>query len=240
MSSRLYRDAGVVLRTYKLGEADRIVVILCRERGKVRAVAKGVRKTRSKFGARLEPTSHVNLQLHEGRELHIVTQAEAVESFPTIRSDLDRLGRAAAMLEVVDQVAQEGEHNPELYEMLLGGLRTVEHRSSPLVTGAFLLKLLAADGVGLQVEGCIECGREDDLVAVDLDDGGLRCAEHRAGAAVSPGAVVLLQQVLGGRLGWALDQPAGPATYEVDHVAATAMERHLDRRLRALHLLDRA
>jgi DNA repair protein RecO (recombination protein O) len=228
----------VVLRTYKLGEADRIVVILCRERGKVRAVAKGVRKTRSKFGARLEPTSHVNLQMHEGRELHIVAQAEAVESFPEIRADLDRLGRAAAMLEAVDQIAQEGEHNPGLYDMLLGGLRAVEHRGSPLVTAAFFLKLLAADGVGLQVEGCIECGREDELVALDLDGGGLRCAAHRAGMPITPEGVTLLQQVLCGQLSWALAQPAIPATYEVDRLASTAMERHVDRRLRALHLLD--
>ena len=96
-----------------------------------------MRKTRSKFGSRLEPTSHVNLQLYEGRELDIVTQAESVETFPSIRSDLDRLGRAAAMLEVIDQVAQEGEVNEPLYEMLLGGLRTVENRVSPLVTPAF-------------------------------------------------------------------------------------------------------
>ena len=73
--SQLYRDDGIVLRTYKLGEADRIVVFCTRGHGKVRAVAKGVRKTKSKFGSRLEPMSHVALQLYEGRELDIVTQA---------------------------------------------------------------------------------------------------------------------------------------------------------------------
>jgi len=234
----LYRDTGIVLRTYKLGEADRIVVILCRERGKVRAVAKGVRKTRSKFGARLEPTSHVNLQMYEGRELDIVTQTEAVETFGAIRADLDRLGRAAAMLEVVDQIAQEGESNPQLYDMLLGGLRAVDHRSSPLVTPAFYLKLLAADGVGLHVDGCIECGRVDELVSLDLEDGGLRCSRHRDGIPVSDGAVTILQQILGGQLAWALDQPAVPATWEVGELASLAMERHLDRRLRALRLIE--
>jgi DNA repair protein RecO (recombination protein O) len=234
----LYREEGVVLRTYKLGEADRIVVLLTRGRGKVRAVAKGVRKTRSKFGARLEPTSHVNLQLYEGRELDIVTQAESVETFPLIRSDLDRLGRAAAILEVIDQVAQEGEENETLYEMALGGLRTVENRVSPLVTPAFFLKLLTADGVGLMTGECIECGRTDDLVALDLEGGGFRCAEHRDGLAVSPSAVVLMQQILGGGLSWALDQPTTAATWEVDHLAHTAMERHIDRRLKALRLIE--
>jgi len=234
----LYRDTGIVLRTYKLGEADRIVVILCRGRGKVRAVAKGVRKTRSKFGARLEPTSHVNLQMYEGRELDIVTQTEAVETFRSIRADLDRLGRAAAMLEVVDQIAQEGEPNPQLYDMLLGGLRTLDHRSSPLVTPAFYLKLLTADGVGLHVDSCIECGRVDELVSLDLDDGGLRCDRHRDGTPVSDGAVTILQQIHGGQLAWALNQPAVPATWEVGELASIAMERHLDRRLRALRLIE--
>ena len=174
----------------------------------------------------------MNLQLYEGRELDIVTQAESVETFPPIRSDLDRLGRAAAMLEVIDQVAQEGEENEPLYEMLLGGLRTVENRVSPLVTPAFFLKLLAADGVGLMTGECIECGRTDELVALDLEGGGFRCAEHRDGLAVSPGAVVVMQQILGGGLSWALDQPTNAVTWEVDHLAHTAMERHIDRRLR--------
>jgi len=237
----LYRDSGVVLRTYKLGEADRIVVFMTRGRGKVRAVAKGVRKTKSRFGGRLEPTSHVNLQLYEGRgELDIVTQAEAVEPFRAIRSSLARMERAVAMLEVVDQVAQEGEENPLLYDMLVGGLRTVEHRDTPLVTPAFFLKLLGAEGVGLYVDGCIQCGREDSLTSIDLDDGGLRCIDHPGPQALSANAVMLLQQVLGGHLAWALDQPVTAEVWEVDHLAHVAMERHVDRRLRALRLIERA
>ena len=81
----LYRDQGIGLRTYKLGEADRIVSFMTERHGKVRAVAKGVRKTKSKFGSRLEPPSHVSLQLYEGRELDIVTQAESVDHFRAIR-----------------------------------------------------------------------------------------------------------------------------------------------------------
>ena len=106
--------------------------------GKVRAVAKGVRKTKSRFGARLEPTSHVALQLYEGRELDIVTQAETIDHFRDLRDDLDRLGRAVTMLEAVDQVAQEREPNARLYRMLLGALRTLAARDSPLVSAAFL------------------------------------------------------------------------------------------------------
>lgn len=237
----LYRDVGVVLRTYKLGEADRILVLLTQNHGKVRAVAKGVRKTSSRFGARLEPTSHVLLQLHEGRgELQTVSQAELVETNEALRADLDRLSRAAVMLEAVEGVAQEGEANPQLYEMLVGGLRAVGAWDSPLVVPAFFCKLLAAEGVGLQVEGCMTCGAVDDLVALDLDGGGLRCGAHREGVAVSPQAVLILQLILGGRMTQALGLPVGPAIFEVDHLASLAMERHVDRRLRSIRVLDGA
>ena len=114
----LYRDTGVVLRTYKLGEADRIVVLMTAEHGKVRAVAKGVRKTKSRFGGRLEPLSHVSLLLYEGRELDMVTQAESIDHFRALRDDLGRLTRGIALLEAVDQLAQEREPNLRLYQML--------------------------------------------------------------------------------------------------------------------------
>ena len=133
----LYRDHGIVLRTHKLGEADRIIAFYTAGHGKVRAVAKGVRKTKSKFGARLEPTSHVAAQFYEGRNLDIVTQVETVDHFRTIREDLDRFARASAMLEAVDQVALEREANPALYRMLERALRTLAERPSPAVSTAF-------------------------------------------------------------------------------------------------------
>lgn len=124
--SGLYRERAVVLRTYRLGESDRIVVLLTAGRGKVRAVAKGVRKTKSRFGARLEPPSHIAVQMYEGRELDVVTQAEAIDSFRYLRDDLNRLGAALAMLEAVDQIAVEAHADPRLQAMLVGALRTLE------------------------------------------------------------------------------------------------------------------
>lgn len=235
----LYRDEGIVLRTHKLGEADRIVSFLTRGHGKVRAVAKGVRKTRSRFGARLEPPSHVQLQLYEGRgELHIVDQAEAVDHFRAIREDLDRLTRAVSMLEAADQLSLEGEANPRLYQMLLGALRALAGHSGPLVVPGFYLKVLALEGFGSTVDECIECGTAAGLVAFDLDAGGTRCAEHRSGAAISSEALSLVQDILGGRLGAALNEPASPATVEIDHLATRSMEHHLERRLRSVAILD--
>src|SRR6516165_7854209 len=119
----LFRDNGVVLRTYRLGEADRIVVFLTERHGKVRAVAKGVRKTTSKFGARLEPLTQVDLLLWQGRsELDIVNQVEVLNTFRAVREDLDRVPRGMALLEVADQLAQERHPDPRLYTMLTGAL----------------------------------------------------------------------------------------------------------------------
>ena len=238
----LYRDHGIVLRTYKLGEADRIVVFITERHGKVRAVAKGVRKTRSKFGARLEPTSHVALQLYEGRELDIVTQAEGVDHFRDIREDLDRLSRAVTMLEAVDQLALEREPNPDLYRMLLGALRALASDNSALVVAGFHWKALALEGFRPMVEGCVLCGEEVDdpaeLVAFDPIEGGLLCRTHRRGTPVSPEAVELLRQILGGRLSQALAAPTSSATHEVDLLATRVMEHHLERRLRSVGVLE--
>jgi DNA repair protein RecO (recombination protein O) len=236
----LYRDEGVVLRTYKLGEADRIIVLCTRHHGKVRAVAKGVRKTKSKFGSRLEPMSHIALQLYEGRDLDIVTQVESIDHFRAIRDDLDRITRASTMLEVVDQISQEGSVNPRLYQMLIGGLRALAAHNGPLVAPAFLWKLMALEGYSPLLDACADCGAQESLVAFDLESGGVLCVDHRRGAPISPEALGLMRRILGGQLGGALNEPESPATREVDHLATRAVEHHLERRLRSATLLDRA
>ncbi len=236
----LYRDHGIVLRTHKLGEADRIVSLVTERHGKVRAVAKGVRKTKSRFGARLEPPSHVALQLYEGRELDVVTQAESVDHFRHIRADLDRLGSAVAMLEAVDQLAQEREANPALYRMLLGALRALAAANSPLTVAGFYWKALALEGFRPEVDRCVVCGGDGDLVAFDLNEGGAVCRVDRRGVAISAEALELLRQILGGQLGVALAVTGSPATVELDRLATRAMEHHLERRLRSIGLLDRS
>jgi DNA repair protein RecO (recombination protein O) len=235
----LYRDRGVVLRTYKLGEADRIVVFLTEGHGKVRAVAKGVRKTKSRFGSRLEPTSHAALLMYEGRELDVVTQAESIEHHRHIREDLNRLAKATAVLEAVDQLAQEREPSSLLYRMVVGALRSLDERDSPLLLAGFYWKLLAAEGVAPLVDACARCGSEGPLVAFDLTEGGVLCRGCRSGTPLSPDALDLLRRVLGGDLSRALTEPAGPATRELESLATTAMEAHLERRLRSLAVLDR-
>ena len=122
----LFRCNGIVLRTYKLGEADRIVSIVTDTHGKVRAVAKGIRKTKSRIGARLEPMSHVSLLIYKGRsDLDIVSQAESIENYRSVREDLDRLTHATALLEAVDLLSVEGQVDDRLYAMLGGALRSL-------------------------------------------------------------------------------------------------------------------
>ena len=236
----LYHERGVVLRTYKLGEADRIVTFLTRDRGKVRAVAKGVRKTKSRFGGRLEPTSHVQLLLYEGRELDIVTQAETLDHFGPLREDYERLSRAVSMLEAADQVAQERQANPALYRMLVGALQALASRDTPLVVPAFFLKVLSLEGYRPQVDECAECGAETGLVSWAIEEGGLRCGAHRQGSPISPEAVLVLQRILGGQLGDALNEPVSPHTAELDHLATKALEHHLERRLRSVATFHRS
>lgn len=238
----LYRDRGVVLRTYKLGEADRIIVVLTEGHGKVRAVAKGVRKTKSRFGARLEPTSHVSLQLYEGRELDVITQAETLEAHRRVREDLSRLGKATAVLEAVDHVAQDREPSVQLYRMVTGALRALAADDSALLVAGFYWKLLAAEGLAPILDGCARCGADGPLVAFDLTEGGALCSSCRQGAPISAAALALLRRTLGGGLNAVLAEPPGPVAREVEALAMVAMEGHLERRLRspAIHLADDA
>ncbi|HXX89128.1 MAG TPA: DNA repair protein RecO [Acidimicrobiales bacterium] len=231
----LYRDEGVVLRTMRLGEADRIVTVMTKGQGKVRAVAKGVRRTTSKFGARLEPLSHVALLCWQGRELDIVNQAEVIDAFRAVREDLDRVAKGFTLLEVVDQLSPERHGAPRLYDMLVGALRALAEADAALLVPSFLLKALALDGSAPVVDRCVNCGATEDLVAFDLVEGGVLCRTCRRGRSVSPGAIEVLRLVLGGGLAEALRLPHDALADEVSALATEAMEVHLDRRLRSVH-----
>lgn len=239
----LYRETGVVLRTMRLGEADRIVTFLTPGRGKVRAVAKGVRKTKSRFGGRLEPLNHVSLLLYEGRELDVVTQADTLEQFKSVREDLDRLAKATSLLEATDQVAQEHQAAPRLHAMLLGALRALAARDAALLVPAFFLKVLSLEGFHPILEVCGGCGAEGgELVAFDVAEGGAlcrSCAGRIAAVALSADGLALVRRVLGGELAVALAEPPSRATAEVDRLATRALEHHLERRLRSVKILDR-
>lgn len=235
----LYRCRAVVLRTHRLGEADRIVSMLTDTHGKVRAVAKGARKTMSRLGARLEPTAHVQLLMAEGRDLDVVSQAETIDLHGAIRGDLDRFRHASALLEATDLVAQERQVDVELYRMLVGALGEIERQDSPLVVAAYAWRLLVHDGSAPQLERCCRCGTDDDLAGLDMAAGGVTCRADTLGPRVSADAIRILRLLADGRVGAVLRLPDAPATHEADRLAMGALEHHLDRRLRVGRVIER-
>jgi DNA repair protein RecO (recombination protein O) len=240
----LYRDEAVVLRVQKLGEADRIVTLLTRRRGRVRAVGKGVRRTRSKFGARLEPFSHVALQLAEGRSLDVVTEAVSLDGFGAqLAGDYGRYTAGTAMLEAAERLtAEEGEPAIRLYLLLVAALRALASAERPatLLLDAFLLRSLGHAGYGLALAECARCGTPGPHTAFSVAAGGSVCPGCRPAGSVTPAPAVvgLLGDLLAG------DWPAALASSEGDRRAASglvaaSLQWHLERGLRSLPLVER-
>lgn len=228
-----------MLRTIKLGEADRIAHVATDRRGLVRAVVKGVRKTKSRWGSRLEPMSHVSLLCWEGRELDVVTQAETIDHFRAVREDLDRMVKAAVLLEVADRLGVDGLEGGQTYRMLVGALRFLAQQDSAALVGAFLWRLLAEDGSAPVLDRCTTCGSPGPLVAFDAGVGGALCRTCRQGSPISSEALELIGAVLGGRLAEVLRVPASKAVAEMELLATRTMEAHIERRLRSVGVLDR-
>ena len=191
----LYRDEGVVLRTQKLGEADRIVTVLTRRHGKVRAVAKGVRRTKSKFGSRLEPFSHVDLQLYTGRNLDIVSQAESIRSYGNdVVDDYPAYTAGTAVLETADRLtAEEKEPSLRLFLLVIGALRALADRTHPagLVLDAFLLRAMSVAGWEPALTDCARCGEAGPHRHFSVPAGGMVCPACRPTGSAMPNPVTI-------------------------------------------------
>ncbi|MBU1671721.1 MAG: DNA repair protein RecO [Actinobacteria bacterium] len=192
-----YRDVGIVLRSYKLGESDKILRILTREHGKRSAVAKGVRKTTSRFGARLEPLTHVQLLVHRGRNMDTVKQAEIIESFPGVREDLDLYVSASAMAELADSMTADEEPHPELFLLLEEALQLLDRypERAPFTRAFFDFRAMAAAGFELRVGTCASCGKAPGAggASFSLHMGGLVCEGCSSGGERGAGRLVTLQ-----------------------------------------------
>ena len=236
----LRHDQGIVLRSYPFGEADRVVVLLSPNHGKVRAVAKGVRKTTSRFGGRLEPFTHVDLVLYEGRELETITQVSVIEAFPHLRADLDRVLAAGTMVDVVDAVTQEEEGAVRAFLLLQRGLRALEAgpRHADLVT-SFLLKVADVVGVAPALDECAGCGSREGVTRFSFAAGGALCTGCRTAGAVAlrAGVTAYLAALAGADLSSL--PPADPSfSGEAMGVTRRFLEYHLDRRLDSLASAD--
>ncbi len=239
-----YKDQGIVLRTWKLGETDRILSLLTAGHGKVRAVAKGVRRPGSRFGGRLEPYSLVDLELYEGRNLDGVNQAELVAPHANVRTDFVRSGCAAVMVEVVDSVAQEGQRDPRLYLLLKSALDALEAQPpDPTVfLDAFLIRAAASQGFPMRSETCVACGEPGPHPYLSVVRGGALCVQDATPGtkAVQPEVAALLSLLASDRwsdLG-AVTVDAPGRSVAASYVRAFA-EHHLDRTLRGYDMVPR-
>jgi DNA repair protein RecO (recombination protein O) len=240
-----YKEQGVVLRSIKLGEADKIVTVMTQGSGKVRAVAKGIRKTTSRFGARLEPFTHVSLMLYHGRgQLDTITQAEIIAPHSAISEDLALFAAGETMLEAVDKIAEEHEKNVRLVLLLLGGMRALEARPRDpgAVAESFMLKLLSLSGYHPSLTACAVCGAKDPQLFSAAMGGAVcpSCAEGGV-AHVSAGALGYLQQLA------AVDLNDAGNVVEADHrirkesrgLLYGFAEYYLERRMKSLPMLAR-
>jgi DNA repair protein RecO (recombination protein O) len=240
----LYSDEAIVLRTRKLAEADRIITLLTRQHGVVRAVARGVRRTSSKFGSRLEPFTHVDLQLAVGRNLDTVTQAVTRDPFgAAISADYDRYTAASVMLETSEHlVAEEREPSVQQYLLLVGGLRamTAGERRPGDVLDSFLLRSLAVAGYAPSFDACARCGLEGPHRAFNPAHGGMLCPGCRlpGSAHPAPETVILLGALLAGD--WPLVETADVRSRkEAAGLVSAYLSWHLERGLRSLPYVTR-
>ena len=236
-----YRDEVVILRTHKLGEADRILTLLSRRHGKVRAVAKGVRRTSSRFGSRLEPFMVADVQLYKGRSLDVVQQAESLGSYGAdIAAHYERYTAAHAMVEAADRL-NEAEATPQQYLLLVGGLRSLARgdHDSRAILDSYLLRAMALSGWAPALDGCARCGAPGPHTGFVAQLGGSICDDCApAGSArIRPEALQQLRSLMAGE--WDVVDAAAPATNAAaSGLVAAYAQWHLERGIRSLSHLE--
>jgi DNA repair protein RecO (recombination protein O) len=238
----LYRDEAVVLRTHKLGEADRIVTLLSRQHGQIRAVAKGVRRTQSKFGSRLEPFMAVDIQLYEGRNLDTVSQVESIGAYGReIMADYAAYTAANAMVEAAERLTADLSSTQQ-YLLLLGALRSLsrsEHEPG-LTLDSYLLRALSLAGWAPNFETCVGCSSPGPHQAFVMSTGGVVCPSCKpAGAAtLDPETVSLLGALLAGEWEVAEDSTERSRA-NASGIVAAYTQWHIERGLRSLTHVER-
>jgi DNA repair protein RecO (recombination protein O) len=238
MSNRAVKTEAVVLRSMRYGEADRILQLYTPNRGRVSAIAKGVRRARSRFGGRLEPFFRLRIELHEGRsELLTVTGAQTVDGHARLRGDGRALDAAARACDAVGRLFETTEPHPGVYNLLCrklslldeqAGIGSSADRAAAL---AFRLKLLLAAGLAPQLGACASCGEREHLVGFSGAAGGVVCAACEAGSfALDQRAHLFMAEALGRPL---TDAPEAvdSALGQVERAIAVTLEHHAHVRL---------
>ncbi len=172
-----YKTKGIILKRTNLGEADRILTILTESRGKIKAVAKGVRKTLSKLAGHLELFCYVNLVIAEGKNLDIITAAEIKKCFIKLRGDLKKTNIAYYLAEIIEQMTAENEKHPEIFDLLTQVLEHLNNGQDKLLLVYFEINFLAESGFKPELSHCISC--QNKVIAGEnyfsLSEGGIVC-----------------------------------------------------------------
>jgi len=240
---KLYRDEAIVLRTQKLGEADRIVTLLTRNHGLVRAVAKGVRRTKSRFGSRLEPFMHVDIQLYRGRNLDTVTQVESLNRHAdAIGQDYALYTAGTAILETAQRLTESEEATTQQFLLLSAALHALagQRESADLLLNSYLLRALSIAGWAPSFTECAKCGRPGPHRSFAVIAGGVVCSVCRPPGSVSPdpGTIELLGALLSGDWETARNSQRRERR-QADGLVAAYVQWHLERTVRSLRLVDR-
>lgn len=230
------KTEAIVLRSLRYGEADRILHVYTPQLGRVSAIAKGVRRARSRFGGRLEPFFRLRLDLHEGRgELLTVTGAQTVEAYPRLRSDARALDAAARACDAVGRLFETGEPHPNVFNLLCRRLALLD-TGAGAASGradalAFRLKLMLAAGLAPQLGACAGCGEREHLVGFSGAAGGVVCGACEAVSfPLDPDAYSFMTAALGLPLA---DAPSAPesALGQVERAISETLEHHAHVRL---------
>lgn len=238
-----YRDEAIVLRTHKLGEHDRIITALTLRHGKIRTVAKGVRRPKSRFGSKLEPMMHTDLQCYEGRNLDTVTQAIVLDPWAAaITRDYAAWTAGQAILETCDRLTEDREPSVQQYRLLAGAMTALAagDHDSGLVLDAYLLRALAIAGWSASFSSCARCGLPGPHRAFNIASGGVVCPDCRPGGSAAPAPETL--QLLGALLAgdWVFaDSSDVRHRREASGLAGAYAQWHLEHNVRSLRLVER-
>jgi DNA repair protein RecO (recombination protein O) len=232
---------AVVLRAMKYGEADRILHVFTPDHGRRSVIARGARRPKSKLGGRLEPPSHVDLQLHEGKgDISTVTGVSTIAALPRLRDRLDSIDAAMHACDDVGRLFGDGEAHPPIFHLLvnyLGQLDREIEAATPPRQLAFRLKLLLGAGLAPQLGACAHCGSTGPLVAFSGEDGGLLCSQCSPprGFTIHPELPEVMRLAIGSPLAQA---PAGTplVNRQFDRALTDLAEHHLGARLRSLRI----
>ncbi|MFT4245003.1 MAG: DNA repair protein RecO [Micrococcaceae bacterium] len=241
-AAKSYRDKAIVIRTHKLGEADRIITLLTRNNGLVRAVAKGVRRTKSKFGARLEPFMVIDVLLIKGRNLDIISQADSLGAYTQLfASDYVLYTIATAMLETAERLTQDSIDTWQEYDLLVGAINALNNQTDDprLILDAYLLRAISHAGWTPSFIDCAKCDEAGPHESLSIPLGGALCDECRVPGAMAPAKESFL--VLDGLLNskWQVVRASRQITRnEVHNIVTTYVQYHLEKTMKSIKYVE--